>query len=82
MVPLSETAIPSSSGGGSGRPLLTKRIFLEVFPTPHPNKPDQIQQNVISIKILSNGKEEILICGDIADVDSAIEKLTTIISKT
>ena len=67
---------------GIRKTVIDKKDILEVFPTPHPNRPDQIQQNVISIKILSNGKEEILTCGDIADVDSAIEKLTAIISET
>ncbi len=66
---------------GIQKTIVNKKDILEVFPTPHPSKPNQIQKNAVSFKIQESGKEKILICGDVADVDSAIEKLTAIISE-
>ena len=52
--------------------------IIDVFPTPHPNKSGTLQKNSISIKILENKKEQIIVCGDILDVDEAIKKLSEI----
>ena len=60
---------------GIRKTTINKNDILDVFPTPHPNKPNEIQKNVISIKVLANGKEKTLICGDVMDVESAVAKL-------
>ena len=67
---------------GIRKTIVSRKDILEVFPTPHPSKPNQIQKNAVSFKITVNGKEQILVCGDVVDVDTTVEKLTAIISET
>jgi hypothetical protein len=67
---------------GIRKTIVNKKDILEAFPTPHPSKPNQIQKNAVSFKITVNGKEQILVCGDVVDVDTTVEKLTAIISET
>lgn len=64
---------------GIRKTVITKKDILDVFPTPHPNKPNEIQKNVLSIKVLTNGTEKSLICSDIKDVKSTVEKLRVLI---
>ena len=49
--------------------------MIEVFPTPYPNNPNSVQKNVVSIKLCTDGKEKILVCGDVKDVELAITKI-------
>lgn len=67
---------------GIRKTIVSRKDILEVFPTPHPSKPNQIQKNAVSFKITVNGKEQILVCGDVVDVNTTVEKLTAIISET
>ena len=64
---------------GIRKTVINKNDILDVSPTPHPNKPDKIQKNVVSIKVLINGQEKTLICGDVTDVDYAVKKLSELI---
>ena len=59
--------------------VINKNDILDVFPTPYSNKPNEMQKYMITIKFLAKGKEELLNCGDIADVDSAVKKLKDLI---
>ena len=67
---------------GIRKTIVSRKDILEVFPTPYPSKPNQIQKNAVSFKITVNGKEQILVCGDVVDVNTTVEKLTAIISET
>ena len=64
---------------GIRKTVINKNDILDVFPAPHPSKPDEIQKNVVSIKVLINGQEKTLICGDVTDVDYAVKKLIELI---
>ena len=60
---------------GIRKATINRKDILDVFPTPHPNKPNEIQDNVISIKTCENGKETVLVCGDVLEVESTIRTL-------
>lgn len=66
---------------GLRKTIVNKKDILNVFPAPHPSKPDRIQKNAVSFQIKVNGKEQALVCGDVVDVDTTIKKLTAIITK-
>ncbi len=67
---------------GIRKTVINRNDILDVLPMPHPNKPNEIQKNVISIKVLVNGKEKTLVCGDVSDVEFALKKLSGLIRQS
>ena len=64
---------------GVRRTVININDVLDVCAAPHPNKPGAIQENVITMKVLVDGKESTLTCGDLTDGETAIKKLSALL---
>ena len=63
---------------GMFKTVIDIKDILEVYITPHPGKKGVTQKSVISIKVIVNGKEKVLVCGDVLDQNAVIQRISNL----